>query len=286
MGISDFCHLHIHDKYSVLDGMGSCSDYIEKAKELRMTALSQTNHGNVFGSFKFWKACRAAKIKPILGEEFYIVGDRFKKEDRTMWHLILLAKNIVGWKNICKLSSLASIEGKYYKPRADVELIKKYSEGLICLSACMAGEVGQSILSKDELWLNKTIDWYENVFGEDYYLEIQPHQDEDQKKVNRKLLSLGKRLVATNDAHYVNKEDEKYHKYLLKIQTGGRKDSTFEFGIKNLHLKSRFEIMNELLNYHEFTEKQANDACNVTLEIESKIEQIEFDFGYKIPVYQ
>jgi len=280
----NFCHLHVHTKYSILDGFGSPEKYVEHAKELGMKSLAITDHGNVYGSYKFWKECNKQNIKPILGEEFYIVPNRNIKETREMFHLILLAKNIQGFRNLCRLSSLGFTEGFYYKPRIDYEILRQYKEGLICASACMFGQVAQLALNNkvdDSMKLNN---WYVQLFGDDYYLEIMPHHDETQKSLNQYLLQLGTQCVVTNDCHYIRKEDEKYQAYLLKVQTSSvGKISTFEFGIKDLYLKTREEVMGDLVGYHQIEQSVAEKLCDMTIEITNKIENIEFDKLHKIP---
>ena len=286
-----FVHLHLHDKYSILDGLGSIEDFVDKAKELGMETLAQTNHGNLFGSYKFWKVCRSQGVKPILGEEFYVApGQRTDKTNRVRYHLTLLAKNKVGWDNLCKLSSLAFIEGMYYKPRIDRELLQKYNEGLICLSGCMYGEVAQLLLNKKNKEAVDTVHWYQDLFGkENYYLEMMPHRLDEQRFLNRvfaESFDWCKRVV-TNDVHYVNEEDAKYHSYLLKVQTSGGKEtvSNFEFGVQGLHLKSADEVEKDLLEFHGLTAQEVEYLFCWVVEISGKVENIEFDKSNKVPLF-
>jgi DNA polymerase-3 subunit alpha len=139
-----FVHLHNHTEYSLLDGMVRVKDLVSKAKELGMNSVAMTDHGNMFGAIEFYKACKAADIKPIIGSEFYLTSSsRFERKDKTRYHLVLLARNQVGYKNLIKLSSLSNLEGYYYKPRVDYDLLQQYSEGLICMTACLQGEIPQ-----------------------------------------------------------------------------------------------------------------------------------------------
>jgi DNA polymerase-3 subunit alpha len=220
--------LHVHSHYSLLDGLSKIDDLVHKAKEDGMMALALTDHGVMYGAIEFYQKCKAAGIKPIIGVEAYIVADRKKKEanEEGRYHAVLLAKNYDGYRNLIKLTTLAHLEGFYYRPRVDWELLRKYSTGLICLTACLAGEIPRAILSgwsdeKIELIIKK----YQNVFGkEDFYLEVQHHPNiPEQKIVNNRLFELGRRLdipiVATSDSHYLNIEDAEAHDILICLQT-------------------------------------------------------------------
>ncbi len=233
-----FTHLHLHTQYSILDGLSRISDLVAKAKEDGMTAMAVTDHGNLFGAKDFHDQCRAAGIKPILGCEMYVAANsRFEKkgkEDRSGYHLILLAKNKTGYKNLIRLVSLAWLEGFYYKPRIDRELLEKYHEGLIASTACLGGEVPQAVLKEGTEKAEEVIKWYKDLFGEDFYLEVQRHRtgnpktDEEvyerQQKVNEAFRQLSKKLdvkiIATNDVHFTNEEDAEAHDHLICINTG------------------------------------------------------------------
>ena len=213
--MADFVHLHVHSEYSLLDGMCRIKDLPKRAKELGMKAIALTDHGVMFGAVSFFKECQKEGIKPIIGCEVYVAPrSRFDKDsniDDKYSHLILLAKNKKGYENLIKLVSLGFTEGYYYKPRIDLEILEKYSEGLICLSACLAGSVNKAILADDMEKAKEVALWHKRVFGDDYYLEIQNNGLAMQVMVNQKLIALSKELdislVATNDAHYLKQED-------------------------------------------------------------------------------
>lgn len=233
-----FTHLHLHTQYSILDGLCRISDLVIKAKEDGMTAMAVTDHGNLFGAKDFHDQCTIAGIKPIIGCEMYVAANsRFErkgKDDRSGYHLILLAKNKKGYKNLIRLVSLAWLEGFYYKPRIDRELLEKYHEGLIVSTACLGGEVPQAVLRDGLEKAEEVIKWYKGLFGEDFYLEMQRHRtgdpkiDEDvyerQQEVNEAFLKLSEKLnvkiLATNDVHFTNEEDAEAHDHLICINTG------------------------------------------------------------------
>ena len=224
-----FVHLHNHSEYSLLDGFARIPRMVAKAKECGMNACAITDHGVMYGAVDFYKACKKAGIKPIIGCEAYVAArTRFDKDpvrDRERYHLVLLAKNETGYKNLCKMISFASTEGYYYKPRVDRELMRKYHEGVIALSACLAGEIARACRDDDMEKARAVALEYLDIFGEgNYYLEIQNHGYEDDRIVNPRIIALSEELniplVATNDVHYVDPEDAEYHDILLCIQTG------------------------------------------------------------------
>jgi len=227
--MSDFIHLHTHSEYSLLDGLAKIPDLVAKARGYGMDALALTDHGVMYGAFKFYLTCREAGIKPIVGMEAYQAArSRFDKQpriDSDQHHLVLLAKNKTGYKNLIKLTTLAHLEGFYYKPRIDYELLRKYSDGLICLSACLEGEVPHLLRIGEDKKAEKKARELMEIFPEDhFYLELQHHSKiEDQEMVNQKLLVLSAKLgipvVATNDIHYVEKEDAEAQEILLCVQT-------------------------------------------------------------------
>ncbi|MBT4917466.1 PHP domain-containing protein, partial [Candidatus Peregrinibacteria bacterium] len=225
-----YVNLHSHSHYSLLDGFGSPKAIIERAKELGYPAAALTDHGVTYGLVEFYKAAKEAGIKPLLGCELYVARrTRFDKEakvDVKPYHLTMIAKNNVGYKNLLYLVSQAHLEGFYYKPRVDYDLLKKHSEGLIALSGCQAGHLSRAILSENDEEIKKVIDTHLDIFGEgNYFLEVQDHPlIETQAIVNKKIFELGKEynldVVATNDTHYPRPEDSEVHDIMLCIQTG------------------------------------------------------------------
>ncbi len=225
-----FVHLHVHTHYSLLDGMGKIPDYINKAKELGMPALAITDHGVMYGAIEFYKEALKKEIKPIIGCECYIaprrLTDKTGKVDTRPYHIVLLAKNMTGYKNLLKLVTTAHLEGYYYKPRIDKPLLKKHAEGLIALSACLQGEIATHLKNVNREAAKKAIGEYFEIFGkEDFYLEMQDHPDlPEQKMVNDELIKLAKetgaQLVATNDVHYANLDDAEAQDVLICVQTG------------------------------------------------------------------
>ena len=228
--MSNFVHLHIHSEFSLLDGANRIKDLPKRAKELGMDAIAITDHGVMYGAIDFYKACKSEGVKPIIGCEVYVAPrSRFDKEpniDNKYYHLILLAKNNQGYKNLSKLVSLGFLDGYYYKPRIDLEILEKYHEGLICLSGCLAGSVNQALLNGNEEETERIAKWHKDIFGEDYYIEIQNNGIREQVLANQRLVKLARKLdsplAATNDAHYLKKEDAYNHEVLLCIQTGKR----------------------------------------------------------------
>ncbi len=224
----EFTHLHVHTQYSILDGASNIELLIQKAKESGMNALAITDHGNMYGVLKFFNEARKQGIKPIIGCEVYVATESRTKREKTRGkqyhHLILLAKNKTGYHNLARLTSLGYLEGFYYRPRIDKEILAQYSEGIIASSACLGGELPQAILNHGEEKAQEVIDWFLEVFGDDYYLELQNHGLPEQKQVNEVLLRLAKKnnikVIATNDVHYINKEDYDAHDILIRLNTG------------------------------------------------------------------
>lgn len=276
--MSEFVHLHVHSEFSLLDGANRIKDLPVRAKELGMKAMAITDHGVMFGVIDFYKACMANGIKPIIGCEVYVAPrkrtDKDPNVDARYNHLILLAKDNEGYKNLTKLVSIGFTEGFYYKPRIDKEVLEKYHKGLICCSACLAGELPQAILKGDMLEAEKTAMWFKNVFGEDYYLEIQNNGLNEQVLVNQKLVELSRKLniplVATNDSHYLKKEDAYNHEILLCIQTGKKitDDDRMKFETDELYIKSPEEMSSYFSGVPEAIENTVKiaDKCNVTFE--------------------
>ena len=222
--MSEFCHLHCHTQYSLLDGAARIQTLVERAAELGTPALAITDHGNLYGVPEFYTACKEKNIRPILGCEFYLCPSMGDRSDRTRYHQVLLAKNEAGYRNLIRLSSLSHTDGYYYKPRIDRETLKQHCEGLIATTCCLQGEVPQTILKKGEEEGKKVFLEWLALFGEDYYVELQDHAIPEQRKVNAVLLrwarEFGVKTLATNDVHYVNREDAEAQDVLLCLQTG------------------------------------------------------------------
>ncbi len=282
-----FSHLHCHTQFSLLDGAAKIPEMLKKAQEDSMPAVALTDHGNMFGAFKFVAEARKYQIKPIVGCEFYLVPDRhrkqFSKEQKDeRYHQLMLAKNELGYKNLSKLCSLGYIEGLYSKwPRIDKELVLKYHEGLIATTCCLGAEIPQAIMHQDEEKAESLFQWWLEVFGEDYYVEIQRHQLPEQDKVNQVLLKFAEKyqvkVIATNDSHYVDQEDSNAHDILLCVNTGefqnkpiwkgegfGSKDYRFGFPNDQFFFKSQAE-MSALFN-------DLPEALDHTNEIIDKVE--------------
>lgn len=283
--LAGFVHLHVHSDFSLLDGMGKIEDIVKKVKACGMTACAITDHGTGAGLPKFYSACKDAGIKPILGCEMYIApGSRFEKTqkagERMYYHLVLLVKNKQGYKNLCYLISRSNTEGFYNKPRIDFELLAGHHEGLVCLSACVAGEVQQYILKKDIAKALEAVRRYKELFGEDYYLEIQNHGLEDESIVAKELMDISKalsvKIVCTNDCHYVDSDDAEAHEWLLCLQTNktlGDKERMVYSG--DYSVKSE-EEMRRLFPGHP-------EVFDNTVEIAWKC-NFEFEYGnYRMP---
>src|SRR5690348_13474043 len=208
-----FVHLHCHSEYSLLDGANRIDDLIKRAQELEQPALAITDHGNLHAAWEFQEKAKKAKLKPIIGMEAYVApGDRKSRQrpaagGKPYYHLVLLARDFQGYKNLVKLSSLAYTEGFYTKPRVDRELLEEYSEGIIVSSACMAGEVATYLMRDDFESAKEVAAWYANVFKDRYYLEVQAHASEGQAQLNERVFLLADRMnlpvIATNDAHFL-----------------------------------------------------------------------------------
>lgn len=274
-----FVHLHVHTEYSLLDGVCRIGRLCAAAKERGQNAIAITDHGNLFGAVDFYKAAKKEGIKPIIGCEVYVAArSRFDKVhgvDSDRHHLILLCKNETGYKNLTKMVSKAWVDGFYTKPRIDRELIEQYHEGLVCLSACLAGEIPKLIMSGDLPSAEKTALWYENIFGKgNYYLELQNHGIPEQAKVNDALIKIsnhtGIPLVCTNDVHFIDPEDAKTQKVLICIATNKtvNDENALEFDSDRFYLKTEDE-MRELFDYVpeaiENTQRIA-DMCNFDFE--------------------
>ncbi len=277
-----FTHLHVHSEYSLLDGAGRVSDLPKRAKELGQTAMALTDHGVMYGAVDFYKACKKEGIKPIIGCEVYVAPrslyDKSTKEDANNFHLVLLAKNATGYKNLCKIVSKAAVDGFYYRPRTDISELKKYSEGLVALSACLAGVIPSRLVDGDYKGAKEALLEYKSIF-EDFYLEIQDHNIQEQRDIMPQMLKLaeetGTELVATNDVHYVKKEDATYQDVLLCIQTGKNlsDENRMRFETDEFYVKSE-EEMKSLFAFApraiDNTQKIA-DMCNFEFEFHKKL---------------
>ena len=277
-----FVHLHVHSEYSLLDGACRISRLPSVAKKLGQKALAITDHGVMYGVIDFYRACKKEGIKPIIGCEVYVAPrTRFDKTfefDKEYYHMVLLCKNYKGYENLIKMVSKGFTEGFYNKPRIDNSLLEQYHEGLICLSGCLAGQIPQKLLKNDYMGAKETALYYKNIFGEDFYLEIQDHGILEQKQTNPHIIRLSKELdiplVVTNDCHYIEKEDSETHRILLCIQTNHtiNDEDKMEFQTNEFYLKSEEEmrsLFKDLPQAYENTQKIA-DKCNV-----------EFEFGVR-----
>ena len=282
----DFVHLHVHTEYSLLDGASRIKDIVKKAAAQGMKSLAITDHGVLFGALDFYQAAQEAGIKPIVGCEMYVAQSRFDKTAaaKEYSHLILLAKNYEGYKNLMALVSAGYTEGFYYKPRIDYKLLEEHSEGLVCLSACLAGDIPKMLLSGRMQEAYELAEKLKGVFGEDFYIEIMDHGIEEQKRVNPMLIKLarelGIKIVATNDVHYTNKEDSFAQEVLMCIQMKARLSDAdrMTFGGSEFYLKSADE-MAELFDY-------IPEAVENTLEVAEKC-NLEIEFGkMHMPEYE
>ena len=276
-----FVHLHTHSEYSLLDGAARINDLVSKAKEFDMEAIALTDHGAMYGIIDFYEKAKAAGIKPIIGCEFYIAPrsrfERNYKKDESPYHLVLLAKNETGRKNLMKLVTLSFFEGYYYKPRLDLEILEKINKEIIALSGCIGGEIPKALLRDNYKKAEELAERYQNIFGKgNFYLELQNHGLDEQVKVNKGLIQIGKEkgipLVATNDIHYITKKDKSSHDVLLCVQTNSMlsdKDR-FEFKSDQFYLKSQEEMI-ELFKEHPeaiTNTKEIAEKCNVEIKFE------------------
>ena len=275
---SNFVHLHLHSEYSLLDGACRIDDLVKKAVDLNMPAIGLTDHGVMYGAMEFYLKCKKAGIKPLVGNEMYVATrSRHEKENKKMddsRHLVLLAMNEVGYKNLLKLTSLASLEGMYYKPRIDRELLQAHNEGLICLSACLGAEVPHHLMNGDVKAAEYAASEFREIFGDRYYLELQDHMLDKQHHVNREIVSMAQRLniplVATNDVHYLNDTDADPHQVLLCVQTGTTMDDPkkMNYGSKDFYMKSQAEMLQRFPNYQDALARTVEIAerCNLDLQ--------------------
>jgi DNA polymerase-3 subunit alpha len=275
-----FVHLHLHTEYSLLDGACRAKTVAERCKALGLPAVACTDHGNLFGAIEFYTTIAAAGVKPILGCEVYIAaGDRRDREAKWLgeanFHLLLLAQNLAGFRNLIKLTSHAYIEGFYYKPRIDLELLRAHSDGLICTSTCLAGQIPTALLKADARVAKAQAEAYLSIFGPDrFFIEVQNHGLDDQKKTNPELRELAKKLgvglVASNDVHYLTAEDAEAHDVLCCISTRARIDEPgrFKFETPEFYLKTPEEMAAALSDYPEALANtlRVAEMCDVELD--------------------
>jgi DNA polymerase-3 subunit alpha len=284
---SDYVHLHNHTQYSLLDGLTKVPALIEYVKEDGMEAVAMTDHGTLSGAIEFYKEAKAAGIKPIIGMEAYMAArtmhDKEPGRDKQYYHLILIAMDNKGYQNLMALSTIANLEGFYYKPRIDRQLLEEHNEGIICLSGCASGEIGDALRQGQYDQAKKTAEWYKKVFGDRYYLEIQDHGHfehpghwEVQKSVNEQLMRISAELdipcVVTCDAHYLKHEDQDAHEILLCVQTGSFLSDEKRMSLKefDLHVNKAEDVIGRWGKDHpEFitNTKAIADRCNVEIEL-------------------
>lgn len=284
---SDFVHLHNHTQYSLLDGLTKVPDLIKRVKDSGMTAVAMTDHGTLSGAIEFYQEATGAGIKPVIGIEAYVAArglrDREPSKDKQYYHLILLAMNRQGYQNLMRLSTVANLEGFYYKPRIDRELLARHSEGLICLSGCASSEVGDALRQGQYDQAKKTAQWYKKTFGDRYYLEIQDHGHpkhpahwQEQKAINDQLVKLGKELnipcVVTCDAHYLLSGDQEAHEILLCVQTGSFLSDEKRMTLKefDLHVNKPEEVISRWGAQHpEFitNTRAIAERCDLKIEL-------------------
>lgn len=282
-----FTHLHVHTEYSMLDGLSRLSDLVDKTKELGMDSIAITDHGGMYGAIDFYRLAKKAGVKPIIGSEMYVApSSRHDKSaaDRTPYHMTVLAKNEVGYQNLVKLSTQSHLEGFYYKPRIDRELLERYHEGLIVMTGCPSGEVPKAIMSGDMNKAKDTVGWYRELFGDDYYLELMNHGDvPDLPTINAGIMDLhrdtGIQLVATNDSHYTNKVDAPLQDILICVQTNTNVEDGKRLRMEehSYYIKSPEEMAAAF--------KETPDAISNTMAIAEKC-NIEIDFSQlRVPQY-
>ena len=284
---ADYVHLHNHTHHSLLDGLTKIPDLVARVKDMGMTACAITDHGTMSGTIEFYKAAKAAGIKPIIGMEAYVAArgraDRDPQKDKARYHLILLAMNNTGYRNLMKLSTLANLEGMYYKPRIDHELLEQYNEGLIALSACASGELGEQLRLDNYAEAKRIASWYKSIFGDRYYLELQDHGHPDcpskwdvQVKINQYLeqlsTELGIECVVSSDGHYLNHADQDAHEILLCVGTGSYLSDEKRMSLKDfeLHVTDPADIIarwNKTNPQAVANTKRIAERCNIDIEL-------------------
>lgn len=271
-----FTHLHLHSEFSLLDGAISIEKLIDFGKKNNLKALAITDHGNIFGAVKFFQKCKSAGIKPILGMEAYFTPDVSNKSvDKKYYHMILIVQNKIGYKNLCKLISYSYQKGFYFKPRIDLDILKKHSDGLIVTTACLGGHIPNLLMSNQNEEAEKYVDVFLDIFGKDrFYFEVQPEDQEDQKTLNKKLFELSKKkdvkCVATGDCHFVDLQDHEAHEIMLCIQTKDKLENPdrFTFGDCKVYMRNLDEMLEEFKDHQEavWTSGEIADMCDFTFE--------------------
>src|SRR6188768_4008486 len=276
--MADFTHLHLHTQYSLLDGTIRVKDLFPKVHELGMDTVAVTDHGNMFGAIDLYTEAKAAGVKLVFGCETYVAAtDRHDKTNRRNYHLILLAKNDVGYKNLSFLNSKGYLEGFYYNPRIDKQLLRDHSEGLIGLSACLGGEIAQTLEKNGVAAAEETAKEYASMFADgDFYLELMPTPTPEQDTLNGELVRMSKKLgiplVATNDCHYVSRADAQAHDVLMAIQTGKslKDEKRLKHQVDSYYMKSPSEMDAHFKDVAEALESTVSIAarCNVKLKLD------------------
>ncbi|MCA9334404.1 DNA polymerase III subunit alpha, partial [Candidatus Saccharibacteria bacterium] len=287
LSVEDFVHLHNHTQYSLLDGLTKVPALVDQIKAYGMQAVAVTDHGTLSGSIEFYKQAFNNELKPIIGMETYVAArthlDKEPDKDKLNYHLILLAMNNQGYQNLMRLDTIANLEGFYYRPRVDRTLLEKYNEGIIALSGCIGGEVGDALRQGQYAKAVTIAEWYKSVFGDRYYLEVQDHGHSDhpspwaeQVEVNKQIFKLAKELdiptVLTSDAHYLHHEDQEAHEILLCVQTGSflsdeKRMSLSEF---DLHVEDPRKLIERWGDEHPeviSNTRAIADRCNVTIDL-------------------
>ena len=276
-----FCHLHVHSEYSLLDGANRVKEMAKRAAAMDMPALAITDHGVMYGAIDHYEACEKEGIKPILGVEAYVSPRKHTDKDSQLdgqkktCHLTLWAKNKQGYENLVKLTTRAHLDGFYYKPRVDHELLAQHSEGIICGSACLGGEVPQLIMGKKFDEAVERAEMYQDLFGKgNYFLELMDHDLTGQAEVNDRLIDIhhktGIPLICSNDAHYLEKKDEEMHKILVAIGTNSQIDSMALHYGPNFYLKDKEEMWSKFKHVPEALENTMRIADMVDLEARLK----------------
>ncbi len=284
---ADYVHLHNHTQYSLLDGLTKLAPLVDFVKEQGMYGVAKTDHGTLSGTIEFYKEARSKGIEPLIGIEMYVANrkhtDKDPSKDRSRFHLILIAMNNAGYQNLMRLSTLANLEGFYYQPRIDHDLLEKYNDGVIAMSACMGGEIGEAFNSNQDEEAKKIASWYKQVFGDRFYLEVQDHGhpknplfNKEQQRVNNKIIKLGQELdipvVVTCDAHYLKKEDQEAHEVLLCVGTASYLNDEKRMSLKDypLHVEDPQAIIDRWGKEHpEFITNTLKLAkrCHVEIEL-------------------
>ena len=298
---ADFVHLHVHSEYSLLDGAARLEKLVDRAKALKFPALALTDHGNLFGAVDFYTACSKAGVKPILGCELYVApGSRFERSSQDggyegASHCTVLARTAAGYANLMKLVSKAYLEGYYYKPRVDRELLAQHANGLLVLSGCLNSEVSRQLSAGDEAKARETAGWYQEVFGKDYYfMEVQSHGLEQQVAVTEGTVkiarAIGAPLCGTNDSHYLEADHSRAHEALLCIQTGTTMSdpNRWKFSTEEFYLKSADEmraVFKDLPEAYRNTLAVA-ERCNVDLQFgQFHLPNYQVPDGYTLDSY-